>query len=160
LSNYLILNSFIKGKVDTTLFTKHIDNDILIVQIYIDDIIFEFTNKMLCKDFESYIKKEFEISMIGELNYFLGLKIKQRGDEIFSNQAKYIRELIKKFGLENLKISKTTMATTIKLHKDEQGKNVNIKFYRCMIGSLLYLMASRPHVIFSVCRCAGFHSYL
>jgi len=73
LSFFLVENDFIKGKVNTTLFAKHVDNDILIVQIYIDNIIFGFTNEKLCKDFESYMKKKFKISMTGELNYFLGL---------------------------------------------------------------------------------------
>ena len=91
LSTYLIANDFVKGKVDTTLFTKHVDSDILIDQIYVDDIIFVSTNEKLCKDFESYMKNEFEMSMMGELNYFLGLQIKQRSDEIFINQAKYTR---------------------------------------------------------------------
>ena len=72
---FLVENDFVKGKVDTTLFTKHVDYDILIVQIYVD-IIFGSTNEMLCKDFESCIKKEFEMSMMGELNYFLVLQIK------------------------------------------------------------------------------------
>ena len=89
-----------------------------------------------------------------ELNYFLGLQIKQRSDGIFINQAKYIRELIKKFEPENAKISKTLMATTTKFDKDEQGKNVNIKLYRSMIGSFLYLTVSRMDIMFSVCICA------
>ena len=128
---------YFKGKVDTTLFTKHVDNDILI-----DDIIFRFTNEKLCEDFESCMKKEFEMSIMRELNYFLGLQIKQRGDGIFINQAKYTRDPIKKFGLEDAKISKTPIVTTTKLDKDEQGNNVDIKLYHIMIGSLLYLMAS------------------
>jgi len=81
----------VKDKVDTTLFTKHVDSDIFIVQIYIDDIIFGSSNEMLCKDFESCMKKEFKMSMMGELNYFLGLQINQRSDGIFINQAKYTR---------------------------------------------------------------------
>jgi len=88
------------------------------VQIDVDDTISGSTNEKLCKEFESCMKKEFEMSMIGELNYFLGLQIKQKSDEIFINQAKYIRELIKKFGLEDARISKTPMATIIKLDKD------------------------------------------
>jgi len=78
------------------LFTKHVENDILIVQIYVDDVIFRSTNEKLCKDFESCMKEEFEMSMMGTLNYFLGLQIKQRNDVIFINQAKYTKELIKK----------------------------------------------------------------
>ena len=98
------------------------------------------------------------MSMMGELNYFLGLQIKQRKDVIFINQAKYTKELIKKFGLEGAKTSKTPMATTTKLDKDEQGINVDIKLNRSMIGSLLYLTASRPDIMFCVCLCAQFQS--
>jgi len=119
LSTFLISNDFVKGKIDTTLFTKHVDSDILIDQIYVDDIIFVSTNEKLCKEFESCMKNEFEMSMMGELNYFIGLQIKQRSDEIFINQAKYTRELIKRFRLEDTKLSKTPMATTTKLDKDE-----------------------------------------
>ena len=114
--------------------------------------------KKLCKDFESCMKEEFEMSMMGELNYFLGLQIKQRSDEIFINQAMYTRKLIKKFGLEWAKSSKTLMASTTKLDKDEQGINVDIKLYRSMIG-LLYLTASRTDIMFSVYLCDRFQSY-
>ena len=102
---------------------------------------------MLCK----YMKKEFEMSMMEELNCFIGLQIKQRSDEIFINQAKYIRQLINKFGLEDSKTCNTLMATTTKLEKDDQGKSVDIRLYRSMIGSLLYLTASWPDIMFSVC---------
>jgi len=125
------------------LFTNHVDSDTLIVQIYIDDIIFGSTNEKLCKEFESCMKNEFEMSMMGELNYFLGVQIKQRSDEILINQAKYTRELIKRFELEDAKLTKTPMGTTTKLEKDEQGINLDIKLYRSMIGSLFYLTASR-----------------
>jgi len=70
---FFILNGFVKGKVDATLFIKHVDDDFLIAQIYVDDIIFGSTDKKFCKDFESCMKKELEINMMGELNYFLGL---------------------------------------------------------------------------------------
>ena len=106
------------------------------------------------------MKNEFEMSTMGELNCFLGLQIKQWSDGIFINQAKYIRELIKRFGLEDANLSKTSMTTTTKLDKDEQGMNVDIKLYRSMIGCLLYLTASRPDFIFSMCLCARFQSYL
>jgi len=98
------------------------------------------------------------MSMMGKLNYFLGLQIKQRSDRIFINQAKYTSKLIKKFGLEGAKRSKTPMATITKLDKDEQDINVDIKLYRSKIGSLLYLTASRSGIMFSVCLCARFQS--
>ena len=85
------------------------------------------------------------MSMMGELNYFLGLQIKQSSDGIFINQAKYTKKLIKRSGFEDAKLSKISMATTTKLDKDEQG--INIKLYRSMISSLLYLTASRPDIM-------------
>ena len=89
LSTFLISNNFIKGKVDTTLFTKHVNSDILIVQIYVNDIIFGSTNEILCKDIKSCMKEEFEMSIIGELNYFLGFQIKQISDRIFVCKRTY-----------------------------------------------------------------------
>ncbi|GJW24952.1 retrovirus-related pol polyprotein from transposon TNT 1-94 [Tanacetum coccineum] len=99
---------------------------------------------------------EFEMSMMGELNFFLGLQIKQMEDGIFFNQSKYIKEMLKKFGLEDSKPMKTPMSSDTKLTKDEECESVDSTKYRGMIGSLLYLTASRPDIIFSVCLCARF----
>ncbi|GJX95516.1 retrovirus-related pol polyprotein from transposon TNT 1-94 [Tanacetum coccineum] len=98
----------------------------------------------------------FEMSMMGELNFFLGLQIKQMEDGIFFNQSKYIKEMLKKFGLEDSKPMKTPMSSDTKLTKDEECESVDSTKYRGMIGSLLYLMASRPDIMFSVCLCARF----
>ncbi|KAH9768926.1 hypothetical protein KPL71_011792 [Citrus sinensis] len=158
LKNFLLDNDFSMGKADTTLFVKHKNQDILIVQIYVDDIIFGSTNELLCKDFSSCMSKEFEMSMMRELKYFLGLQIKQNDEGIFINQAKYVKDLLKRFGYDNGTGKNTPMSTTIKLDKDEKGKEVDIKTYRGMIESLLYLTASRPDIMFSVCLCARFQS--
>ncbi|KAH9770963.1 hypothetical protein KPL71_012543 [Citrus sinensis] len=158
LKNFLLDNDFSMGKADTTLFVKHKNQYILIVQIYVDDIIFGSTNELLCKDFSSCMSQEFEMSMMGELKYFLGLQIKQNEEGIFINQAKYVKDLLKRFGYDNGTEKSTPMSTTIKLDKDEKGKEVDIKTYRGMIGSLLYLTASRPDIMFSVCLCARFQS--
>ena len=90
---------------------------------------------------------EFEMNMIGELTFFLGLQVKQTKDETFINQAKYVKDLLKRFGLEASKPYSTPMSTSTKLDKDERGKCVDSKLYRSMIGSLLYLTASRPDII-------------
>ena len=158
LSKFLLEKNFTRGKVDTTLFIKKKDNDILLVQIYVDDIIFGSTNESLCKEFSIDMQSEFEMSMMGELNYFLGLQIKQTNDGIFVNQAKYCKELIKRFGMENSKHLATPMNTSCYLDKDESGQPVDPKQYRGMIGSLLYLSASRPDIMFSVCMCARLQS--
>ena len=107
----------------------------LLVQIYVDDIIFGSTNEFLCKDFATCMEKEFEMSMMGELNYFLGLQVKQCKNGIFINQAKYVKDLLNKFDLENIKSMSTPMSSSLKLDKDEHGKSVDIKRYRGMIGS-------------------------
>ncbi|KAH9687354.1 Integrase catalytic domain-containing protein [Citrus sinensis] len=129
LKNFLLDNDFSMGKMDTTLFVKHKNQDILIVQIYVDDIIFGSTNELLCKDFSSRMSQEFEMSMMGELKYFIRLQIKQNEEGIFINQAKYVKDLLKRFGYDNGTTKSTPMSTTIKLDKDEKGKEVDIKMY-------------------------------
>ena len=100
------------------------------------------------------------MSMMGELKFFLGLQIKQCKDGIFINQTKYARDILKKFGMDRVKSSKTPMSSTTKLNKDENGKPVDEKRFWDMIGSLLYLIASRPDIMFATCLCAHFQSSL
>ncbi|KAH9744129.1 hypothetical protein KPL70_003555 [Citrus sinensis] len=132
LKNFLLDNGFSMGKADTTLFIKNKNQDILVVQICVDDIIFGSTNESLCKEFSSCMSKEFEMSMMGELKYFLGLQIKQNNEGIFINQAKYVKDLLKRFGIDESNTKNTPMSTTIKLGKDEKdadfaGYKVNRK---------------------------------
>ena len=98
------------------------------------------------------------MSMMGELNFFLRLQIKQQSEGIFINQTKYIKEMLKKFGMENSKGARTPMSSSTKMDKDKKGKCVNQRLYRSMIGSLLYLTASRPDILFSVSMCSRFKS--
>ena len=119
LSKNLIDKGFNRGKVDTTLFIKVKGNDILIVQIYVNDIIFGTTNEFLCQEFSKIKQCEFEMSMIGELKFFLGLQVKQIREDTFINQAKYVKDLLKRFGLESSKSYSTPMSTSTKLDKDE-----------------------------------------
>ncbi|GJX21288.1 retrovirus-related pol polyprotein from transposon TNT 1-94 [Tanacetum coccineum] len=156
LKAFLIKHDYSMGMVDNTLFTKKKDSNLIIVQIYVDDIIFGSTCQEMCDDFAKIMHDEFEMSMMGELNFFLGLQIKQLDDGIFFNQSKYIKEMLKKFGLEDSKPIKTPMSTETKLTRDEEGESVDNTKYRGMIGSLLYLTASRPDIMFSVCLCARF----
>ncbi|GJS80856.1 retrovirus-related pol polyprotein from transposon TNT 1-94 [Tanacetum coccineum] len=103
----------------------------------------------LCVISPKIMHDEFEMSMIGELNFFLGLQIKQLEDGIFFNQSKYVKEMLKKFGLEDAKPIKTPISSKTKLTRDEEGEPINDTKYRGMIGSLLYLTASRPDIMFS-----------
>ncbi|GJU74791.1 retrovirus-related pol polyprotein from transposon TNT 1-94 [Tanacetum coccineum] len=118
------------GMVDNTLFTKKSKSHLIIVQIYVDDIIFDFTSQSLCDDFEKIMHDEFEMSMMGELNFFLVLQIKQMENEIFFNKSKYIKEMLKKFGLEDFKPTKTPMSTEIKLTKDDEADSVDSSKYQ------------------------------
>jgi hypothetical protein len=99
---------------------------------------------------------KFEMSMIGELSYFLSLQIKQLKNGIFVCQGKYIKDMLKKFGMEDAKGISTPMGINGSLDSDAGGNMVNQTMYRSMIGSLLYVTASRPDVMFSVCMCARF----
>ena len=158
LRDFLISKGFKIGKVDTTLFTKDIGKDLFVCQIYVDDIIFGSTNPSFCEEFGEMMSREFEMSMIGELSFFLGLQIKQLKEGTFVCQSKYVKDILKKFGMEDAKPIKTPMATNGHLDLDEGGNPVDQKLYRSMIGSLLYLTASRPDIMFSVCMCARFQA--
>ncbi|KAK0586597.1 hypothetical protein LWI29_009370 [Acer saccharum] len=158
LTQYLVDNQYRRGGIDRTLFIKHHDHDIFVAQIYVDDIVFGSTNKTKVDEFVSVMSSEFEMSMVGELNYFLGMQVKQTSMGIMLNQSKYAKNLVKRFGLENGKDFETPMSTTLKLDKDEKGKSVDQSLYRSMIGSLLYLTASRPDICFSVGLCARFQA--
>lgn len=96
--------------------------------------------------------------MMGELKFFMGLQIKQFEDEIFINQEKYTKKMLKKFGVMNLKSIRTPIILSIKLDKHKKGKDVDQKHYKGMSGSFLYLIASRPNILFNVCVCARFQS--
>nr|GEW01679.1 putative ribonuclease H-like domain-containing protein [Tanacetum cinerariifolium] len=156
LANYLLENGFHKGKIDQTLFIKKEKGDILLVQIYVDDIIFGATNKDLCKSFEKLMKDKFQMSSIRELTFFLGLQVKQKKDRIFISQDKYVPEILKKFGLTKGKSASTPIDTEKPLLKDPDGEDVDVHIYRSMIGSLMYLILSRPDIMFEVCACACF----
>jgi hypothetical protein len=106
------------------------------------------------------MSKEFQMKMIGKLSFFLGLQIKQLKDGIFVSQTKYLRDMFKKFGLEDAKAIKTPMATNGHLDFDEGGTIVDQKLFRSIIGSLLYIIASKSKVMFSVCMCARFQASL
>ncbi|GJR65494.1 retrovirus-related pol polyprotein from transposon TNT 1-94 [Tanacetum coccineum] len=135
LKAFLIKHDYSMGMVDNTLFTKKKDFNLIIVQIYVDDIIFGSTCQEMCDDFAKIMHDEFEMSMMGELNFFLGLQIKQLDDGIFFNQSKYIKEMLKKFGLEDSKPMKTPMSTETKLTRDKEGESVDNTKYRGMIGT-------------------------
>lgn len=125
LSAFLLANKFSKGSVDPTLFTKTYGVDLLIVQIYVDDIIFASTKRSYSNDFAKLMKDNFEMSMMGELSFFLGLQVHQSPRGIFINQSKYALEILKKHGMMSCDTYNTPMSNTTKLDADLHGTPVD-----------------------------------
>ncbi|GKB11077.1 retrovirus-related pol polyprotein from transposon TNT 1-94 [Tanacetum coccineum] len=149
-------NHFSKGTVDPTLFTQKEGKDILLVQIYVHDIIFAFTDPSLSETFSKIMCSKFKMLMMGKMLFFLGLQISQSPRGIFLNQSKYAFEITKKYGMETSDPADTPMVEKSKLDAYLQGKEVDPTRYRGMIGSLMYLTASRPDLVFAVCMCARY----
>ncbi|GJU41522.1 putative ribonuclease H-like domain-containing protein [Tanacetum coccineum] len=120
LSTYLLDNGFYRGQIDKTLFIKRVKDDILLVQVYVDDIIFGSTKKSLCIDFEQIMHKRFQMSSMGELTFFLGLQVKQKEDGIFISQDKYVGEILKKFGFSSIRTVRTIAGAQTKIHVDNE----------------------------------------
>ncbi|GJX22159.1 putative ribonuclease H-like domain-containing protein [Tanacetum coccineum] len=156
LSTYLLDNRFQRGKIDKTLFIRRDKGDILLVQVYVDDIIFGSTRKKMCTEFDKMMHKKFQMSSMGELIFFLGLQVTQKADGIFISQDKYVNKILNKFSFSDVKTARTPMETQKDLLKDADGEDVDEHLYRSMIGSLMYLTSSRPDIMFAVCVCARF----
>ncbi|GKD62305.1 putative ribonuclease H-like domain-containing protein [Tanacetum coccineum] len=145
LSTYLLENRFRRGIIDKTLFIKKDKDDILLMQVYVDDIIFGSTKKSLCTWFKGLMYKKFQMSSMGELTFFLGLQVMQRDDGIFISQDKYVAGILKKFDFSSVKTASTPITSNKALLKDEEAEDVDVHLNRSMIGSLMYLTASRPN---------------
>ncbi|GJW66833.1 putative ribonuclease H-like domain-containing protein [Tanacetum coccineum] len=156
LSTFLLKNGYRRGTIDKTLFIKKDSKDIILVQVYVDDIIFGSTKKAWCDEFEDLMQSEFEMSSMGELTFFLGLQVEQRSDGIFISQDKYVAEILRKFDLESVKTATTPYEPQKPKDKNGPDDDVNVHLYRSMIGSLMYLTASRPDIMFAVSTCSRF----
>jgi hypothetical protein len=130
--------------------------NLFVCQIYIDDIIFGSTNKSFCDEFSKIMTDRFEMSMMGVLTFFLGFPIKQAKEGTFISQTKYKCDILKKFGMDEAKPIKTPMDTNDHLDLDLGNTSIDQKVYHSMIRSLLYLCASRPDIMLSVCMCVRF----
>ncbi|GJU63990.1 retrovirus-related pol polyprotein from transposon TNT 1-94 [Tanacetum coccineum] len=158
LSNFLMSKGFTKGTIDPTLFKIKYGEDILLVQIYVNDIIFGSTNPKYSKRFEKLMHCRFEMSLMGEMKFFLGLQIHQSPKGIFINQAKYALEIMKKHNMDNCHSIGTPLATKPKLDVDLSGEPVDQSDYRSKIWSLMYLTSSRPDLVQAVCYCARYQA--
>ena len=122
LTKHLLEHGYSRDTIDQTLFIKHVGNDQILVQIYVDDIIFGSTCPKLCKDFEGMMKKRFEMSSLGEMTMFLGLQVKQNSTGILLHQAKYVEDILEKFGFHDTKSASTPMAERPLLTPNPDGE--------------------------------------
>jgi hypothetical protein len=160
LRGFLFSKGFDMGKIDQALFLLRQSDDLLIAQIYVDDINFGSSSHSLVAKFAEYMSRAFEMSMMGEFQIFLGLQIKQSKEGTFVHQVKYTKDIMKKFRMKDSKLLDTPRSTTTALDANKDGEPVDQKEYRSMIGSLLYLKAMRPDIQFSVCLCTHFQASL
>nr|GEX33579.1 hypothetical protein [Tanacetum cinerariifolium] len=155
---FLLQNHFFKGTIDPTLFIRRFQDDILVVQVYVDDIIFGSTHPRYIQLFFDLMKSRFEMSMIGEMTFFLGLQVNQSPCGIFINLSNYVFEILKKYGMESCDPVGTPMETKDKLDLDQKGTPVDATKYRSMIGALMYLTSSRPDIVHATCLCAQYQA--
>ncbi|GJV29699.1 uncharacterized mitochondrial protein-like protein [Tanacetum coccineum] len=123
----------------------------MLVQVYVDDIIFGSSKKSICTEFEECMHKRFQMSSMGEVTFFLGLQVKQQSNGIFISQDKYVADILKKFDFLSIRTATTPIESNMPLVKDDDGVDVDVHVYRSMIGSLMYLTASRPDIMFALC---------
>ncbi|CAM8878671.1 unnamed protein product [Rhodiola kirilowii] len=158
LTQFLISIGYTRGGIDKTMFVKKEKKHFIIAQIYVDDIVFGSNSQKMVDEFVAQMQSEFQMSMVGEMNYFLGLQVIQSKEGIFLTQAKYARNLVKKFGLAKATHKRTPAATHVKITKDDAGASMDQTLYRSMIGSLLYLTATRPDICQAVGVCARYQA--
>nr|GEW62132.1 hypothetical protein [Tanacetum cinerariifolium] len=158
LSRFLLDNDFFKGDVDPTLFTRKTGKHILLVQIYVDDIIFASTDPQACDMFSNEMSSKFQMSMMGQMLFFLGLQVSLSPGGIFINQSKFALEILKKFRMDSCDSVDTPMVDRLKLDEDLLGISVDQTHFLSMVGSLMYLTASRPDLVFVVCMCARYQA--
>ncbi|MCH80374.1 copia-type polyprotein, partial [Trifolium medium] len=157
IESYFNSEKFEKCPSEHTLFVKQdSDNDILIVSIYVDDLIYTGSNKQMITNFKESMQRKFAMTDLGKMRYFLGIEVSQTNEGIFIHQLKYATELLARFGMDNCNTVCSPIVTGCKLVKNEGGKASDAKVYKQMVGSLMYLLATRPDLAFSVCLVARF----
>jgi len=145
-------NCFDKCDGEPTFYIKESEGKILIVVLYVDDLIFTGSDDFLIVDFKQVMKSEFEMTNLALLRYFLGIEVKPKIG-IFFSQAKYAAEILERFKMQNNKSTPTPTIIGLKLSKEDCSSNVNLTLYKSMIGSLMYLTATRPDIMYAVSLC-------
>nr|GFB76235.1 uncharacterized mitochondrial protein AtMg00810-like [Tanacetum cinerariifolium] len=158
LSRFLLDNNFSKGAVDPTPFTRKTGKHILLVQIYVDDIIFASTDPKDCALSSNEMSSKFQMYMMGQMSFFLGLQVSQSPGGIFINQSKFALEILQKFGMDSCDSVDTPIVDQLKLDEDLSGIPIDQTRFHSMVGSLMYLTTSRPDLVFALCMCARYQA--
>ncbi|MCH81846.1 copia-type polyprotein, partial [Trifolium medium] len=157
IETYFKLENFEKCPSEHTLFVKYGDNGkILIVSLYVDDLIYTGNDLHMMHEFKNSMQKKFAMTDLGKMKYFLGVEVTQSEKGIFINQHKYAAEILSRFGMENCNKVSSPIVPGCKLVKDENGKTTDTREFKQMVGSLMYLLATRPDLAYSVCLVARY----
>ncbi|CAJ2663992.1 unnamed protein product [Trifolium pratense] len=156
IESYFCQEKFDKCQNEHTLFVKQDGDKILIVSLYVDDLIYTGNDKMLFEEFKISMKRNFAMTDLGKMKYFLGVEVSQKDYGILIHQQKYAKELLSRFGMESCNTVNSPIVPGNKLNKDEGGTVVNATKYKQMVGSLMYLLATRPDLAYSVCLIARY----
>jgi hypothetical protein len=147
---YLHQNGFSRSQSEPSLYIKKKGEDFLMVCLYVDNLIYAGTSKNMVAEFKTTMMKEFKISDLGLMRYFLGIQVKQSPGKIFISQEKYVTDLLKKFHMSKCKPVTSPMAANEKLLQDDGAAKIDSKYFRSLVGSLIYLTNSRPDILYSV----------
>ena len=156
IESYFIKEGFVSSSSEQTLFIKQKEGKILIVSIYVDDLLFTSDDEELLDEFKHSMKEEFDMTDLGKMRYFLGIEVIQKADGIFICQRKYAAELIERFEMQNFNSVGNPIVPGQKVSRDEVGVKVDSTLYKQIVGSLMYLTATRPDLMFVVSLISRF----
>eukprot|EP00253_Pinus_taeda_P014116 PITA_14116 len=156
IDSYLLENGFDKCEGEPTVYIKEKDGKLLIVVLYVDDVIFTGNDVCLIENFKSVMKEEFEMTDMGLLRYFLGIEVDQNENGIFISQAKYVNEVLGRFNMQEYKAAINPTVMGLKLSKEDSNKDFDPSLYKSIVGSLMYLTATRPDIMFAVSLISRF----
>lgn len=158
IEGYFLKEGFAKSHYDHTLFIKRLAEGVVIVSLYVDDIIYTGSNKAMCEEFKNSMIKEFEMTNLGKMKYFLGIEVNQREDGISICQRKYAKDVLERFHMWESNGVKNPIVPGTNVTKAGVGRKVNETEYKSLVGSLMYLTVTRPDLMYSVSFISRFMS--
>ena len=147
---HLVNLGFVKSPTEFTLYVKKVDNDILVVSLYVDDLFVTGSHDEFIDKFKERVKDAFEMTDLGKMTFFLGMQVQQKHNEIFVYQQKYAKEVLRKFNMEECKPTPTPMNQKKFFCKEDEAEKVDERLYKILIGCLMYLTATRPNIMYVV----------